>query len=523
MLFTSFHASFIEKTLGRAEHLKINVNYGIIIVIIQKRILLSFLYSIISFLGTSVIIDAVVSLLAFYLRIVDKKLTRIGGLMGYPEFEKIFLSFCKKEFSLPNEYYCLNGMSLLNSAENIDRYILLPAGFSQENRDKYFGIDLNVLTKDLLSRYRKGRRKLANYIKNTYSSDEAVERTEEYFSIVVPRVMNNSDRRELLLELSSIAKIKIYTSVPSSIIEDDKFFNVLARIFVYSITNDESLLDLDNTPSISPRMKSVLNVLYKEGPNSLINETIDSIFDGEYVDIQHNTLLTEHNPRIIRDKAIPFSEVIQIFLDKSLSEKERVEQIKTYKPMLLTDELFLNLIKDVAHKLNAPNPSSDDSMTDEYKAQIIINKKHNEATGYDYRIKVHFFTNIYYTLDDIFYFSKSLLGYFSFIDDAHKERAKMILKYHLYKRFEYLMLNKGYSDAMHLYQELWCILSFPTLKDATVQFYDIDTEDLADYHNILDRNHQLDLLYSQDFFSDIMFCQLINKGIDTSELTDTSL
>ena len=141
--------------------------------------------------------------------------------MGYPEFEKIFLSFCKKEFSLPNDYYCLNGMSLLNSAENIDRYILLPAGFSQENRDKYLGIDLNVLTKDLLSRYRKGRRKLANYIKNTYSSDEAVERTEKYFSIVVPRVMNNSDRQELLLELSSIAEIKLYTSVPSSIIEDD--------------------------------------------------------------------------------------------------------------------------------------------------------------------------------------------------------------------------------------------------------------------------------------------------------------
>ena len=84
------------------------------------------------------------------------------------------------------------------------------------------------------------------------------------------------------------------------------------------------------------------------------------------------------------------------------------------------------------------------------------------------------------------------------------------------------MLNKGYSDAMHLYQELWELLFFPILDKMSIYFGDTDVENSTDDLDYIDKKCQSDILYSNELFTGrFMLSQLIDNGIDTSKFTGT--
>lgn len=232
--------------------------------------------------------------------------------MKYREFHEAFYPFCKKNFTYdePCVFNKGNEHSIRPTRENIDRLILIPAGFSAEDRKNYLEVDLSVLTKDLLSNFRKGKF-IREYIKNVYSDDRAPIITSNYFKKYIPRVINDSDREELLISL--FRGMKMYDLESRRSIErmtsNELFFDVLAALLICAITGQTKTLN-DITTKISTADVLVDSILehLKQGkkPDAYINDSIDKIFENywEHIRYMFNPFLSNKKAREENEKQL---------------------------------------------------------------------------------------------------------------------------------------------------------------------------------------------------------------------------
>lgn len=152
--------------------------------------------------------------------------------MDYCTFERIFARYCTKGFCVDFGVNEIEQKFTLNPTnENIDRYILLPAGFSEEDMNRYLGEELSVLDKSLLSKMRNGN-SIRGYFKTIYSNDEAIARTTAHFKKYIPRVMLYGARESLVIDLLSENEKIQYSDLNVRVLTDDAyFFDFLARVF----------------------------------------------------------------------------------------------------------------------------------------------------------------------------------------------------------------------------------------------------------------------------------------------------
>lgn len=235
----------------------------------------------------------------------------------YTIFERVFFRFCKKKFSLPKELYEEYSPELDCNHETIDGFVLIPAGFDNEERKNRFGVDNGLLTKNLLSGFRTGKTALRKYIIATYSRNDAVSRTSEYFSVMVERVIDNDDRTDLINAL--IRELEIEEIVSNTIIETSDntyFYSLLAKLFVYAITENESIFDKDSL-KIKPtrNMAAIIEELNAGGISEIVLGTLDLIYNAQWIRVTNDTPVEfRYTTSNLKKERITFNDVVTDFM-----------------------------------------------------------------------------------------------------------------------------------------------------------------------------------------------------------------
>lgn len=394
----------------------------------------------------------------------------------YIIFEKVFVSFCRKSFTLPETHYYDYRGTIKKSAESIDRFILIPAGFTFKDRNEHFGVDNGLLSKSLLSGFRTGKTKLRDYIIDTYSNNDAVRLTNDYFSNFLPLVINEADKIELLSMLVKQLKIdKISQDSIENSVSTGNYYALLTKVFIYSITENEAIFN--ENPFIiktSQAMKAFIDGFVREGVNDATLQMLDSIYEAQWLLIDNNTLIDE--VRAIQQKghtSIPFDDVVTFFIveyEKELDDKKHVAQelddeykmlwsresrvFDSYSIKYLDREMFRQLITDAACIRKGYEPLLGDIICESYSIGI----KYSFAKKVDdsrYLFDINFVDNQAYSEDDVFAFSCALLRYLGELDEKHKKRASRLMDHCFDKRKKYLMKHYGREKAMSMTCDLW--------------------------------------------------------------------
>lgn len=89
--------------------------------------------------------------------------------LNYVAFENEFVKFCSGDIDTELEY----GGKVKPTRENIDRYILLPAAMTKDEKEKHLVFN-EAIDKTALSKFRKGERPVPKAVVAAFKKDGAV-------------------------------------------------------------------------------------------------------------------------------------------------------------------------------------------------------------------------------------------------------------------------------------------------------------------------------------------------------------
>ena len=378
--------------------------------------------------------------------------------MTYPEFEAIFIEYCKKYFTLPKGYYDGIDGTFKNSAENIDRFILLPAGFTEQNRNECFGKDLRVLSKDVLSGYRTGRLAFRDYFPSAYSSNEAIELTCAHFAIFIPLVVNEGDRYQLLDRLFGVDQIPVEAYPALDYCDDSVFFVTLARIFVCAMLERNIKNEFPTvSEEVSPIMLDIINRIRTNGITALALEILDSIYDDLFLKVTSDTIFKlqdddydvddSQNKNQEYKKEIRFRDLI------AMCSKDKLEIAARYFPEYLEKDTFSYLIKYLSGTADLYGTIVSDAAN--YTITINVGFQEEENDYEHISMLIHFKRSKKYTFNDVVAFSEEIIRHFEVLDKEHLQRARMISTFYISEKFKKLLYEKGHNSALYYCQEIW--------------------------------------------------------------------
>lgn len=119
--------------------------------------------------------------------------------LNYVTFENEFVKFCSGDIDTELEY----GGKEKPTRENIDRYILLPAAMTKDEKEKCLVFN-DAIDKTALSRFRKGERSVPKVVVEAFKRDNAVDVAATRFSRILPGVICGEDKMDLLYAISDI-------------------------------------------------------------------------------------------------------------------------------------------------------------------------------------------------------------------------------------------------------------------------------------------------------------------------------
>lgn len=273
--------------------------------------------------------------------------------MDYCTYESIFVNYCNKGFYTDFGVNEIELNFILNPVnENIDRFILLPAGFSEEDMNRYLGDDLRVLDKSLLSKMRNGR-SIRGYFKTIYSNDEVIERTTAHFKKYIPRVMHDSARESLIRDLLNANEKVQYSDLNVKVLTDDAyFFDFLARLFASCFSEipfnmTEYCHRLDSNSWLVDR---AINDLQKMGLCKSVMDLIDMMYENRQLDLDAAILgveLTKEETQEILSNLRFSTDEMYRFCRALLLQKDYIEGDYRKKVYELTSLSFCFKIKDL--------------------------------------------------------------------------------------------------------------------------------------------------------------------------------
>ena len=103
--------------------------------------------------------------------------------LNYVAFENEFVKFCSGDIDTELEY----GGKVKPTRENIDRYILLPAAMTKDEKEKHLVFN-EAIDKTALSKFRKGERPVPKAVVAAFKKDGAVGIAVERFIKIIPEV-----------------------------------------------------------------------------------------------------------------------------------------------------------------------------------------------------------------------------------------------------------------------------------------------------------------------------------------------
>lgn len=273
--------------------------------------------------------------------------------MDYCTFERIFVKYCTKGFYTDFGVNEIERKIMLNPVdENIDRYILLPAGFSEEDMEKYLGDDLKVLDKHQLSKMRNGHF-IRGYYETVYSNDKAVERTTAHFKKYIPRVMHDSAREGLLRALLNANERVQYSDLNVKVLTDDAyFFDFLARLFASCFSHipfnmTEYCHRLNSNSWLVDR---AINDLQKMGLCKSVLDLIDMMYENRQLDLDAAILgveLTEKEAKEVISNSLFSIDEIYKFCRALLLQKDYIDGDYRKKVYELTSLSFCFKMEDL--------------------------------------------------------------------------------------------------------------------------------------------------------------------------------
>ena len=224
--------------------------------------------------------------------------------LDYCAFEHTFVSYCKKSFPTG-----LIAPSIVKPKhENIDRFILLPAGLSNGMRDEYLGEDRQNIAKGVLSDFRN-HNKLYKYIINGYLMNESIDIAEDYFRSVLKNVLIENDTKSLVNEIYSIADTdfeipKTFIFYLEELTRNGEYYRFLSETFVFSIVRDYKDYSNDYSGTrLSPIVTAAINECKKSRITSYVLGVIDMMYSELLIEDGNRNTFSKHSEMFSDDDA----------------------------------------------------------------------------------------------------------------------------------------------------------------------------------------------------------------------------
>lgn len=262
-------------------------------------------------------------------------------VLDYCAFEHTFFSYCKKAFPTGQEY----AKVVKPTHMNIDRYILLPAGLTDEIADEYLGKDRQSLTKDVLSNFRN-HNKFHDYIIKYYSLDGAVDRAESFFSSKLSAVLFDEDLQKVVIALMDIANIDF--NIPKSFItyirglsDSGNYYRFLAETFVFSIIrNSRDYSVPGNEARLSPIVSSAIEDCEHKQISSYVLGVIDKMFSDLFILCENQNLEYNRESIFTQDDALAITTALADHLGE-------LEELYIYKLFRMVSLAVYNRVDDI--------------------------------------------------------------------------------------------------------------------------------------------------------------------------------
>ncbi len=195
--------------------------------------------------------------------------------LNYVAFENEFVKFCSGDIDTELEY----GGKVKPTRENIDRYILLPAAMTKDEKEKHLVFN-EAIDKTALSKFRKGERPVPKAVVAAFKKDGAVGIAVERFIKIIPEVISPHEYFDLSMAIWNIIQTDVFIpeevsttleclarnseiSIGKGKVEGLCLF--LATALKYAILR-ETLIR--NTPNLSPRVAFVIKELKRDKQES---------------------------------------------------------------------------------------------------------------------------------------------------------------------------------------------------------------------------------------------------------------
>ena len=142
--------------------------------------------------------------------------------LNYVAFENEFMKFCSGDIDTELEY----GGKVKPTRENIDRYILLPAAMTKDEKEKHLVFN-EAIDKTALSKFRKGERPVPKAVVAAFKKDGAVGIAVERFIKIIPEVISPHEYFDLSMAIWNIIQTDVFIgSVYNSRVFGKKFRNI---------------------------------------------------------------------------------------------------------------------------------------------------------------------------------------------------------------------------------------------------------------------------------------------------------
>ena len=106
--------------------------------------------------------------------------------LNYMNYEKIFREYCRGTFNPEIESIRF----IKANADNVDKYILLCAAMNESEKQNLIGEGDSSIDAATLSRYRKGGRKIADDIQNTFRRKDSLKLIQQHFQRIFPSAIS---------------------------------------------------------------------------------------------------------------------------------------------------------------------------------------------------------------------------------------------------------------------------------------------------------------------------------------------
>lgn len=133
--------------------------------------------------------------------------------LNYMNYEKIFREYCRGTFNPEIESIRF----IKANADNVDKYILLCAAMNESEKQNLIGEGDSSIDAATLSRYRKGGRKIADDIQNTFRRKDSLKLIQQHFQRILPSAISKYDHYNLLKEIWNLTQDDL--SIPAEIRE----------------------------------------------------------------------------------------------------------------------------------------------------------------------------------------------------------------------------------------------------------------------------------------------------------------